>query len=603
MKTEKVERRKICFTGLTVCCFSEILENRKHQEAVLLRKATFNLTVREMRKKSSSAGEAKPRVYLPTNSSEAQKSGPPKAESRKEKHDLKTEPWPSDRPQKVSSLDTGCLAAVFHYFYKLKSNMEDNDRFPKNLCREAVDLNSCRLTAAEAQETAVFLPFLSDLEELDVSWNDFVSGTLHSLTQQMHLVSNLKVLRLSSCRLTTEDLQILGDALEMIPELEELSLSWNSKVGGKLPQVLHTFQKGSKIRTLELMDCALTSQDGMFVGHLLPKLQSLEVFDLSINRNIGSSLDIIAQGLKGTSGLKVLRLHACGLTRESVRILDDAFASLDVLETLDLSCNKDLGGGFEDVPARLALLKQLEVLDLHQCSLTAEDVSSLTRIIPLLSNLQELDLSSNRKVGGSSANLLSRLRFIPALKSLLINSCSLETETFAALAEASVYLPALEMLNLSWNKCVGGRLELLLPTLELSRSLRVLRLSSCSLVTEDLVLLASVIQTGHLAKLQMLDLSYNDSICDAGWDVFCRSLCFLKNLTELDISLRPSSSRDCARWFRCLLCAVTQLPLITEIEMRRWVIPASQEEELECYIQDHRRDLHFEHGGLQWAAP
>lgn len=52
----------------------------------------------------------------------------------------------------------------------------------------------------------------------------------------------------------------------MIPGLEELSLSWNSQVGGKLPQILRTFQQGSKIRTLELVDCALTSQDGEFVG-------------------------------------------------------------------------------------------------------------------------------------------------------------------------------------------------------------------------------------------------------------------------------------------------------------------------------------------------
>lgn len=61
--------------------------------------------------------------------------------------------------------------------------------------------------------------------------------------------------------------------------------------------------------------------------------------------------------------------------------------------------------------------------------------------------------------------------------------------TFALLAKASVYLPVLGILDLSWNKCVGGNLELLLQTLKLSRSLRVLRLSSCALVTEDLVLL------------------------------------------------------------------------------------------------------------------
>lgn len=37
-------------------------------------------------------------------------------------------------------------------------------------------------------------------------------------------------------------------------------------MGGNLPLVLHSFQKGSKIQKLELVDCALTSEDGAFVG-------------------------------------------------------------------------------------------------------------------------------------------------------------------------------------------------------------------------------------------------------------------------------------------------------------------------------------------------
>lgn len=221
------------------------------------------------------------------------------------------------------------------------------------------------------------------------------------------------------------------------------------------------------------------------------------------------------------------------------------------------------------------------------------------QVIPLLSNLQELDLSANKKMGNSSENLLSRLRFLPALKSLVINNCALESETFTALAETSVHLSALEVFNLSWNKCVGGNLKLLLETLKLSMSLRVLRLSSCSLVTEDVVLLASVIQTGHLAKLRKLDLSYNDSICDAGWTMFCQNVRFLKELIELDISLRPSNFRDCGQWFRHLLCAVIKLPQITEIGMKRWLLPASQEEELECFDQDKKRSIHFDHGGFQ----
>lgn len=54
------------------------------------------------------------------------------------------------------------------------------------------------------------LPFLPDLEKLDISWNDSVGGNLHSVTQQMHLVSKLKILRLGSCRLTTDDVRALG---------------------------------------------------------------------------------------------------------------------------------------------------------------------------------------------------------------------------------------------------------------------------------------------------------------------------------------------------------------------------------------------------------
>ncbi|XP_069329045.1 leucine-rich repeat-containing protein 31 isoform X2 [Eulemur rufifrons] len=494
----------------------------------------------QTRKKNSSEGEIKLQTSFVNKFLRGSK-----AESRKENDDLKTTDFqPGDRLQKTATFDT---AKPVSSEVEFRSRMEKNEQFLQKLGKKAVN----------------------------------------------------KCLDLNNCGLTRADLREVGEALEMIPELEELNLSWNSRMGGNLPLVLQNFQKGSKIQTLELVDCALTSEDGAFVGQLLPVLQGLEVLDLSMNRNIGGGLNRLAQGLKCTANLRVLKLHSCGLSQKSVNTLDTAFGYLGELRKLDLSCNKKLGGGFEDSSAQLALLKHLEVLDLHQCSLTADDVVLLTQVIPLLSNLQELDLSANKKMGSSSENLLSRLRFLPALKSLLINNCALESETFTAFAEASTHLPALEILSLSWNKCVGGNLKLLLESLKLSTSLQVLRLSSCSLVTEDVVLLASIIGTGHLAELRKLDLSYNDNICDEGWAIFSQNVWFLKELTELDISLRPSNFRACGQWFKHLLCAVTKLPEITEIGMKRWILPASQEEALECFDQDHKRSIHFDHGGFQ----
>lgn len=58
-----------------------------------------------------------------------------------------------------------------------------------------------------------------------------------------------------------------------------------------------------------------------------------------------------------------------------------AFRSLGELRKLDLSCNKELGGGFEDSLAQLATLGRLEVFDVHQCSLTTGDVLSLSKCV------------------------------------------------------------------------------------------------------------------------------------------------------------------------------------------------------------------------------
>lgn len=113
---------------------------------------------------------------------------------------------------------------------------------------------------------------------------------------------------------------------------------------------------------------------------------------------------------------------------------------------------------------------------------------------------------------------------------------------------------------------------------------------------------ASAMRTSRLAKLPKLDPSYNDSVCDTGWAVFCQNLCFLKQLTELDISLGPSSSRGCGQGFRHLLCALTKLPVVTEIGMRRWAVPDSHEKELECFSHTHRSGIQFDHGGSRWAA-
>ncbi|XP_064929594.1 leucine-rich repeat-containing protein 31 isoform X6 [Columba livia] len=447
-------------------------------------------------------------------------------DDQSEKQDLSAEDEP---PRLVSEEESPSGKERFNQFME-KLGKKPNT---KNL-----DLNNCALSAADVIELASLLPFLPELEEISLSWNGCVGGTLKSLTVQLHHVNLLKVLRLNNCRLTAEDVTSLGEAFEVVPQLEELDLSWNSSVGGKLSLLTKKLQKGCKLKLLKITDCNLMAKDG-----------------------------------------------------ES---LDTALQHLAELRKLDISGNKEIGGGFKDATVHLASLKNLEVLDLHQCCVTEEDMTVLSQVIPLLSSLQKLNLSSNKNVGVSSYPLLGRLRFLPKLKSVAISNCGLGEESFSSLAEAALHLPELEILDLSWNKCVGGNLKLLWEALKLATEIQVLRLSSCNLVAEDLALLTLLMQDGHLARLRKLDLSYNNNVSDEGWAVFCQGLAVFKELSELDISLRPSSCRDCGMWFSELLAALTKLPALAELGMQRWVLSESQRKRLENFNEDNKRNIRFD---------
>nr|XP_020649487.1 leucine-rich repeat-containing protein 31 isoform X2 [Pogona vitticeps] len=430
-------------------------------------------------------------------------------------------------------MDSDANTARCHW--KVKQFLEKLGRQPS---KKVLDLNNCALSSRDVAELASMIHLLPELEEIDLSWNDFIGGALEPLPLQFKHLQELKVLQLSNCRLTAKDLAFLGDALETISHLEILDLSWNTGLGGSLSLLTAKIPKGSKLKTLKLTDCNLTSEDGESLAQVVNRVHNLEILDLSINKKIGCSLKNIAQELKYVSGLKVLNLSMCGLKQDGLQWLDNALQHLLELRKLDVSCNKGIGGGFQNVEAHLASLSNLEVLDLHQCSITEEDMAVLSQIIPLLSRLQELDLSSNKNVGVSSDQLLSRLRFLPNLKSVLLSNCSLQHDSFASFA-------------------VG-------------------------------------IQTGHLALLQTLDLSYNHDLSDRGWTKLCQVLAALEQLSELDVSLRPSSSCHCGDWLSQLLATLPKLPVFTELGLQGWVLSEVQQKELEHCHQDNECNILFD---------
>lgn len=58
---------------------------------------------------------------------------------------------------------------------------------------------------------ASLLQFFPQLEDMDVSWNELIGGSLTTLTSHLQHVGGIRTLKLCSCRLDTDDVAALGE--------------------------------------------------------------------------------------------------------------------------------------------------------------------------------------------------------------------------------------------------------------------------------------------------------------------------------------------------------------------------------------------------------
>ncbi|KAJ0059937.1 hypothetical protein NL108_015860, partial [Boleophthalmus pectinirostris] len=353
-------------------------------------------------------------------------------------------------------------------------------RFGSETEKGRINLSHCDLTATDLLELGTLLPYVPLLEDLDLSWNDLIGGSLRALSSHLNHMNCLSALRLSGCRLNHQDLSALGDALSCLPSVEVLDLSWNGALGGGGLQGL-VGKLQPTLTELHLVACELTAADGTSLGEILSSMSCLSVLDLSCNPNFTDGVKDVCSALSKNTSLKTLRLQAVGLAPLSLQALGESLQFVPSLRLLDLSCNKGLSGHLSLLSPHLSHLSLLETLDLHLSGLTRSDIQALVQVLPSLISLTDLNVSSNQETGDTVHTLIPALP-LTHMKRLPLNNCDLTHKSYTALVVA---VPYLRCVDVSWCKVVGGRLLLLLEALQPS-VLQELRLSSCELNTQDI---------------------------------------------------------------------------------------------------------------------
>lgn len=112
----------------------------------------------------------------------------------------------------------------------------------------------------------------------------------------------------------------------------------------------------------------------------------------------------------------------------------------------------------------------------------------------------------------------------------------------------------------------------------------------------------SACKRGALSNLKLLDVSYNSRVGDDGWVSLFREAGRLKQLQELDISLRPDTCLSASAWMSVMMDALPQLSSLRHVSMQRWTLNSEERQKLEKSLKKRNIVLESDEMNVQNVA-
>ena len=284
------------------------------------------------------------------------------------------------------------------------------------------------------------------LTHLNLSWNS-IGEAAHILAQSIRSWRDeppLQQLCLYNCSLTAAASLKLVQSLSTCRELTVLDLGENTldEAGHQLAQSIRSWGQEPPLQELCLYNCSLTAAASLKLVQFLSTCRKLTGLDLGENTldEAGHELAQSIRSLGDEPPLQKLWLHNCSLK---------AVASVELVQSLS-TCRKltllHLGGNMLGaVGHELAQSIRswgdeppLQVLCLHNCSLTAAASLELVQSLSTCKQLIRLKLGENKlsKAGHQLAQSIRSWGDEPSLQWLVLYNCSLTAAASVELVQS-----------------------------------------------------------------------------------------------------------------------------------------------------------------------
>ena len=233
----------------------------------------------------------------------------------------------------------------------------------------------------------------------------------------------------------------------------------------------------------------------------------LEAFDISNSEIDPSDANKILCALQDCDTLKVLRMANTNLNNASADLIASVIHHNVQLEELDCSKNCIQANGCTAICAALGIVSALKKLCIGSNSITDEATDDIVDILSINTQLEELDIGNNILKTRNMMKILSSMQLFTSLKVFRISNCSIGSEAAELLECVLCDNVQLQELDLSGNHLQSKGCIVICRGLQQVSTLTKLYLSNNDICDEAADNMASVLS--HNKQLKVLHLDGN----------------------------------------------------------------------------------------------
>ena len=295
---------------------------------------------------------------------------------------------------------------------------------------EHLNLSGCRLKTEHMKIILEALKQVVSVITISLSDNNLAYGVFDLLASVITCNRGLKCIELSNCNLQASGILSITKALENCEDLQSLDFSNNVITDDVAVSVATLIEKCKSIQDLTLQNCQLQYIGIQKIGEAMIKKMCLHCIDLSDNAISDQNAILIASVIVNNANLRKLIFSNCKLQNADLQHVFQAAAKITSFVHLNFSDNL-----FTDVTVDSFVLMihqnvSLEYLNISGCCEKATDFEKITHSLVTLKSLTHLDLSCNVTNITSAENIAIIITNNTFLEDINLSRCEFRKSAF-----------------------------------------------------------------------------------------------------------------------------------------------------------------------------